>query len=574
MKYIVSFLSLICFSAFIWGQKTQIFNYTGTVQQYVVPDGVNSITVEAIGAGGGFGSWEKARYPEKYAPGKGAIVTATYPVKSGEIIYVYVGGKGDNATDLVEGKGGFNGGGNGNNTGEYGPYCGGGGGGASDIRIGGQDLSNRVIVAGGAGGAGSNYPDGGDHGGNAGFEKGFNGLSQNLPEDVSCGYGGTRTKGGLGGQWPSYKKAEDGRLGFGGNSPDSTSGGGGGGGYYGGGAGCWSGGGGGSSFVGPLGTDIKSENGANDGNGKISITPACEALDIKLTGEKTICHGEEITLKGISKYGGELTWEKNIKNGIPFKPDVGQNTFVVRSTSTKECPTSIDIYVKPGKPVILASKLDVCEGEEVTLEVEDMTGVVWDNGIQQGVAFVPPLGENSYKVTRTGDCAGVDEVKITAHKISIDGKVGQIKGNEKGQITITPKGGLAPYNYQWKDGNIEISIEKDVNQLAAGTYQVIVTDNIGCTAKATYTIDVVEEVIIDEPVGPQIEAEISQDQAFVTVSYPGAFEYKIENENGETVVTGHSVDEDLVEITRLAPGTYRVSLIYKQIKQYTTFVKN
>jgi hypothetical protein len=74
--------------------------------------------------------------------------------------------------------------------------------------------------------------------------------------------------------------------------------------------------------------------------------------------------------------------------------------------------------------------------------------------------------------------------------------------------------------------------------------------------------------------GPKLEAEISTDQTFVTVSYPGAFEFKIENENKETVITGHAVNSDEVEITRLPPGSYRVSLIYKKIKQYTTFVKN
>ena len=73
--------------------------------------------------------------------------------------------------------------------------------------------------------------------------------------------------------------------------------------------------------------------------------------------------------------------------------------------------------------------------------------------------------------------------------------------------------------------------------------------------------------------GPKLEAELSSDQSFITVSYPGAFEFKIETLLNETVITGHAVDSDEVEITKLPPGTYRVSLIYKKIKQYVTFVK-
>lgn len=574
MKYLLVFLSVLLISSGAWAQIKKVYEYTGEVQEYVVPAGVTSIKVDLVGAGGGYGSWENARYEDKYAPGKGGSISAIYPVKPGEIVYVFVGGKGDNATDKRQGEGGFNGGGDGNNTGEYGPYCGGGGGGASDIRIGGKDLSNRVLIAGGAGGAGSNYPDGGDHGGDGGDVFGKNGLSENRSDDPSVGAGGTQKEGGKGGLWPSYTKAEDGKLGFGGNAPDSTSGGGGGGGYYGGGAGCWSGGGGGSSYSDPKATEVKHTQGVNPGHGRVTIVPACETPEVIVSGPTTICHGEEITLTGKSKYGAKLTWNNKVVNGVPFKPNLGANTYTMISNHSKECAYTIDIFAKPGKPVIVASKLAVCEGEEVTLEVEDMTGVVWDNGIQQGEPFIPPVGENKYKVTRTGECAGEDEIIITVNKVQIESKVTQIANGKPGKIWIKPSGGFAPYTYQWMDGNVEISIEKDVDKLKPGTYTINIKDNIGCPYTEQFTIDdgvIIEEI---EEVGPKIKADLSQDEAFVTVSYPGAFEYKIENEEGETVITGHSVDSDLVEITRLKPGTYRVSLIYKQIKQYTTFVKN
>lgn len=73
---------------------------------------------------------------------------------------------------------------------------------------------------------------------------------------------------------------------------------------------------------------------------------------------------------------------------------------------------------------------------------------------------------------------------------------------------------------------------------------------------------------------PKLEAELSRDEQWVTVKYPGAFEWKIENMNSETVRTGHSVDTQDVDVSNLPPGQYRVSLIYKQIKQYTTFIKH
>jgi Glycine rich protein len=593
LKHII-FTSSFLLANLTFAQEKVTFDYTGKVQKYTIPDGVTEIKVTLFGAEGGLGRWDNAPHPGKFEGGKGGSLEASYPVNPGEVVYIFVGGKGENAKDSIQGIGGFNGGADGRNTGTYGPFCGGGGGGASDIRIGGSGLQNRVLIAGGGGGAGANFEDGADFGGEGGGLSGHNGWSGQIVEgsqgkgllvdkdgkpigvsnDPSAGLGGNQLDGGSGGQWMSYLRGERGKLGKGGTAADSTSGGGGGGGYYGGGGGSWSGGGGGSSFSEAQAIDPVHEQGVRKGNGQVVIEPACVTPDVALIGEVEICHGDEITLTGKSRYGATLSWDNNIKNGVAFMPFLGDNTYTMKSDNKKECDYTIDIKVKPGKPTIIASKTAVCEGEMVTLEVQDMTGVVWDNGITQGQAFAPPVGENKYKVTRKGECASEDEIIIKVNKIIIDASVTQINGNQKGEVDLLIDGGSSPYKYQWKDGNIEISIEKDLNNLEEGTYEVMVTDNIGCTEKASYTIEPAPAVIDELPPGPRLTAETSEDEPFVTVSYPGAFEYKIENDKNETVITGHSENTDVVDITRLPKGKYRVSLIYKQIKQYTTFVKN
>jgi hypothetical protein len=576
-----------------FAQKRTVFEYTGSVQEYVVPIGVDSIKVELFGAGGGYGSWEKQRIEDKYAPGKGGRLKVVYKVTSGEKIYIFVGGQGDNATDFLQGKGGYNGGADGRNTGNYGPYCGGGGGGATDIRIGGSGLANRVLVAGGGGGAGSNFPDGADYGGDGGGLIGHNGWAGDVLTDgtkgllvntlgeqvgsdhgISVGIGATQTAGGEGGQWPSYLKAEAGNLGKGGTAADSTSGGGGGGGYYGGGGGSWSGGGGGSSFVSSQGRTIHNKQGIQSGNGIVSITPTCAMPKVDLLGESSICHGEEITLTASSDFGSKLSWNNKVINGQAFKPNLGKNIYILSTDNSSECAFKIEIEARPGAPIILATKEIICEGEKVTLSVEDMKGVLFDNGVKEGVEFVPPIGKNTYHVTKTGDCPGEDEILIQVNKLKIDGIITQIEAGQPGSIDITASAGTAPYKYRWTVGTTEVSIEKNINNLKGGTYSVAITDNIGCTETASFEIEDLPVIIDNTPPPPKIKADISADEAFVTVSYPGAFEYKIENVNGLTVITGHSDDSDIVDITRLTSGTYRVSLIYKQIKQYTTFVKN
>lgn len=123
----------------IQSSSSLTFNYTGDMQSFIVPSGVTYLDVLVWGGGGGSYVNESAN------AGYGLLLSATIPIMSGTTCYLYVGGQGmgydwPQTTPFM---GGFNGGGNGNSA--YG-YAGGG---ASDIRIGGSAIQNRVVVAGG-----------------------------------------------------------------------------------------------------------------------------------------------------------------------------------------------------------------------------------------------------------------------------------------------------------------------------------------------------------------------------------------------------------------------------------------
>ena len=130
------------------------FSFTGAVQTWVVPAGVTSVTVDARGASGlttiaGTG-------------GRGGRVQATLAVTPGQTLNLYVGGAGTGCNT-----GGWNGGGVTSCVYAGSTYQGAGGG-ATDIRVAGTALANRVLVAGGGGSGAYNYASGmsgGDSGG-------------------------------------------------------------------------------------------------------------------------------------------------------------------------------------------------------------------------------------------------------------------------------------------------------------------------------------------------------------------------------------------------------------------------
>jgi hypothetical protein len=259
--------------------NSKTFKYTGKEQTFKVPTGIKQLTVVALGGeGAGF-----SVYPSSATPGRPGRVYAIIPVHGGEKLYVFVGGSGTH--------GGFNGGGAGGSNDYNGSYAGSPGGGASDVRKGGDTVNDRIVVAAGGGGAGEairayNYSFGGNGGGLAGRPGGA-GSS----DSGGGGGGGTQSQGGSGGAGgpgcglscgDKGRPGESGALGVGGSGGGGASndvyaagGGGGGGGYYGGGGGggggnqsCYrycasqsGGGGGGSSYVEPSATKSRTWTG-------------------------------------------------------------------------------------------------------------------------------------------------------------------------------------------------------------------------------------------------------------------------------------------------------------------------
>ncbi|HEY1747938.1 MAG TPA: glycine-rich protein [Xanthobacteraceae bacterium] len=206
----------------------KIFDYTGGKQTFRVLSDVSSITVVALGAKG---ADDPSGCPNG---GLGSRVSAVIAVKAQERLVIVVGGAGEAQ------KGGYNGGAPGGIA--QGPL-GYGGGGASDVRVGGGQFADRVVAAGGGGGAGALNPCATGYGGKGGRRVGERGGDR---ADLSYnggggGGGGTQNVGGAGGSagygtYGSGGAGQNGSLGNGGAGGGAyrevfDGGGGGGGGY-------------------------------------------------------------------------------------------------------------------------------------------------------------------------------------------------------------------------------------------------------------------------------------------------------------------------------------------------------
>ncbi|MCC7302332.1 MAG: T9SS type A sorting domain-containing protein [Bacteroidia bacterium] len=265
--------------------QTANFSYTGTMQTWVVPANVYSVTIDVRGAQGGSAT-NLNQMPTVGNGGLGGQVLATIAVNPGDILNIFVGGTGDSdglTLSCFNAAGGYNGGGTGKGGYNSYNYNAGGGGGASDIRLNGSALADRIFVAGGGGGGCcSGCTGAGTDGGAGGGLNGGDGQNSSCCVNQNNGKGGTQSIGGAPGAWcGSCTNATSGLLGTGGRGQDSAScsggvtcgsGGGGGGGYYGGGGGGNGPGGGGSNYASPNATAVTHNQGVNTGNGSVTIT--------------------------------------------------------------------------------------------------------------------------------------------------------------------------------------------------------------------------------------------------------------------------------------------------------------
>ena len=327
------------------GSPTTVnFSYAGSAVSWTVPSGVSSLTIDAKGAGGGYG------YSDPTYPGKGGRLQATFSATAGESLRIRVGGRGENSTQNPGGgaagkyvrgsaQGGFNGGGNASGT----HYSAGGGGGATDIRRGGDALSNRIAVAGGGGGQGAQRRGsagggGNGHGGGTTGASGSNGGYNH----ATGGGGGTQSAGGARGTG-NQNNGTAGSLGQGGAGGGSgREGGGGGGGYYGGGGGGSSpsggggGGGGGSNYIlsgASSVTHTRGGGGTYNAHGSLSITytaSSTEYGDIVINGDlkagagvasnsnrgSTVSTEGDLTIAGDASIKDGITADSITNNGI------------------------------------------------------------------------------------------------------------------------------------------------------------------------------------------------------------------------------------------------------------------
>ena len=455
---------------------------------YTVPNGVFSVTVDMYGGKAGTSNCSGTG-------GNGGRVQCTLSTLPGQVLNIYVGGGAPNYVCCPTNPGGYNGGGTGY---QYGA----GGGGASDIRIGGTGLGNRVVVAGGGGGAGYNWCS--EVGGPGGGLIGGTGYAYSGNPSNYYGMGGTQIAGGAGATYSGT--SQSGSLGQGGGVTNGYGGGGGGGGYYGGGSGDnYTPGGGGSSYTNAaLCSGVVHTQGyaAANGNGQVVITPICTSpVAGVISGTSALCVGKNTLLTDSKNYIDGVWSSRDIS--IAIVSTTGLVTAVSPGTATitfetiRACGSPADDYfTMTVNPVpSISGSTGICTVVPGLLTAS-VPGGVWTSsnigvaavGASSGIATGSTAGLTNvtYSVTATG-CSNSTAVSVFNSPVAITGTLSVCQGQTT-TLTDGTSGG------SWSSSNTAVAVVNPisgvVSGVAAGNAVITYTMPVGgCTATAVVTVN-------------------------------------------------------------------------------------
>ena len=174
-----------------------------------------------------------------------------------------------------------------------------------------------------------------------------------------------------------------------------------------------------------------------------------------------------------------------------FRYSIADGTYGVTVTdATGATATSQASIASPSALGLAVTASDVCAGTTGTYTLSANGGTppytyTWDGQASGAVVTNPTAGYHSATVTDANGCRATAGAQVTA-PLAATVRVQDLvcNGGCDGTVEAVVAGGTAPFAFAWSNG----ATDQLVYGLDPGTYTVVVTDALGCTATAAGTV--------------------------------------------------------------------------------------
>ncbi|MBK8848071.1 MAG: SprB repeat-containing protein [Bacteroidetes bacterium] len=226
-------------------------------------------------------------------------------------------------------------------------------------------------------------------------------------------------------------------------------------------------------------------------------------------------------------YGYIYQWNTNPIQTTALATGLSAGTWTITITDSLGCDTTLSVFVAEPNLLVAIPTVDqiTCSGgNDGSISLSILGGVPFTSGSPYSVTWntvpvqttssISGLSPGIYTATVT-DSLGCNKyivVTITEPDLIFVSMIGtdiSCFGDDDGDATVDPVGGVGPYTYLWSNGQTT----QIATNLLAGTYTVTVTDFNGCTVSSSITLNQPDEIVATYTV--------------VDVSCPGAKDGKV-----------------------------------------------
>ncbi|MGI9545060.1 MAG: hypothetical protein ACR2MX_17495, partial [Cyclobacteriaceae bacterium] len=305
----------------------------------------------------------------------------------------------------------------------------------------------------------------------------------------------------------------------------------------------------------------------------VTITDAngCETTDSATIGEPadltcTAALDSGVTINGasdgvatVTPNGGTPGYTYLWDNGETTQQATGLNAglHTVTVTDANGCETTCQVMVtEPGVlacTVALVSDV-LCNGESNGSATVTPTGGVapfsyaWDNGEATPTATMLNAGVHTVTVTDANGAETTCDVTIAEPPV-LSSSTTQVDvlcfGEATGSIDLTVSGGTPGYTFLWSNG----ATTEDISGLAAGTYDVTITDANGCETTDSATIGEPADLTCTAALDSGVTINGASDGVATVTPNGGTPGYTYLWDNGETTQQATGLNAGLHTVT-------------------------
>jgi len=234
-----------------------------------------------------------------------------------------------------------------------------------------------------------------------------------------------------------------------------------------------------------------------------TITEPSELTSTGLGTDVTVNGGNDGTAT-VTPSGGTpgytYLWSDGQAQSTPTAINLTAGTYTVTVTDSNGCTTTTIIVINEPPSLTITSTPDTCGLNAGTATVTASGGTpgyayLWSDGQITPIAIGLTAGTYTVTVTDAAGLLSSISTTVTEEGSTIVATTSHSNetcvGSSDGSLAVSTSGGVGVMTFLWSNGATTFIVDS----LPAGTYTVTVTDEIGCTASSTETIELSPEGI-------------------------------------------------------------------------------